>query len=213
MPDIDTLDPLFLNHCLPFTAEIKQCSRFGVDAGSRPEWNLRRWPSSHPSRPRKSFVARASRPSVFSSVSSCWKLTFAKYDWSRDATTTRPSGTPRVSVGISLAKDDTATVFGEDVAFGGVFRCTKAGSVSSSRREIYSAIFMEPKILYRSAVEQVPIGDYELPLSRAEVLILGADLTLLTWGTPVYHCEAALSLPADLPPSPESARPSLSTAH
>jgi hypothetical protein len=135
-----------------------------------------------------------------------------------------------VSIGISLAKDDTATVFGEDVAFGGVFRCTKVsyvsflrysificfalagfgrrvwwamrpvsvspmiqpscqtGSVSSSldnRREIYSVIFMEPKILYRSAVEQVPIGDYELPLSRAEVLILGADLTLLTWGMPL----------------------------
>ena len=71
---------------------------------------------------------------------------------------------------------------------------------------------MEPKILYRSAwSKSIPIGDYELPLSRAEVLILGADLTLLTWGTPVYHCEAALSLPADLPPSPESARPSLST--
>ena len=25
---------------------------------------------------------------------------------------------------IALAKDDTAVVFGEDVAFGGVFRCT-----------------------------------------------------------------------------------------
>ena len=71
---------------------------------------------------------------------------------------------------------------------------------------------MEPKILYRSAwSKSIPIGDYELPLGRAEVLILGADLTLLTWGTPVYHCEAALSLPADLPPSPKSARPSLST--
>lgn len=27
---------------------------------------------------------------------------------------------------IALAKDDTAIVFGEDVAFGGVFRCTMA---------------------------------------------------------------------------------------
>ena len=27
-------------------------------------------------------------------------------------------------VRIALAKDDTAVVFGEDVAFGGVFRCT-----------------------------------------------------------------------------------------
>jgi 2-oxoisovalerate dehydrogenase E1 component beta subunit len=58
---------------------------------------------------------------------------------------------------------------------------------------------MEPKILYRSAIEQVPIDDFELPLGRAEVLVPGADLTLLTWGTPLYHCEAALSLLADPP--------------
>jgi 2-oxoisovalerate dehydrogenase E1 component beta subunit len=70
---------------------------------------------------------------------------------------------------------------------------------------------MEPKILYRSAIEHVPIDDFELPLGRAEVLVPGADLTLLTWGTPVYHCEAALSMLADPPPSlaplvPETAR-------
>jgi 2-oxoisovalerate dehydrogenase E1 component beta subunit len=28
---------------------------------------------------------------------------------------------------------------------------------------------MEPKILYRAAVEQVPVADYELPLGRAEL--------------------------------------------
>ena len=60
---------------------------------------------------------------------------------------------------------------------------------------------MEPKILYRSAIEQVPIDDFELPLGRAEVLLSGTDLTLLTWGTPVYHCETALGLLADPPAS------------
>lgn len=79
---------------------------------------------------------------------------------------------------------------------------------------------MEPKILYRSAgislpmqttlcyrpitlptVEQVPIDDYTLPLSRAETLIPGSDLTLLTWGTPVYHCESAIQLLKSPPPS------------
>ena len=58
---------------------------------------------------------------------------------------------------------------------------------------------MEPKVLYRSAIEQVPIDDFELPLGRAEVLVPGADLTLLTWGTPLYHCETALSLLAEPP--------------
>ena len=51
---------------------------------------------------------------------------------------------------------------------------------------------MEPKILYRSAVEQVPIDDYSIPLGQAETLIPGSDVTLLTWGTPIYHCETAI---------------------
>ena len=33
---------------------------------------------------------------------------------------------------------------------------------------------MEPKILYRAAVEQVPVADYELPLGKAEVLKEGS---------------------------------------
>jgi 2-oxoisovalerate dehydrogenase E1 component beta subunit len=47
---------------------------------------------------------------------------------------------------------------------------------------------MEPKILYCSHRR------FELPLGRAEILVPDADLTLLTWGTPVYHCETALGL-------------------
>jgi 2-oxoisovalerate dehydrogenase E1 component beta subunit len=78
---------------------------------------------------------------------------------------------------------------------------------------------MEPKILYRSAgrststfvvlradirkVEQVPADDYELPLGKAEILVPGSDLTLLTWGTPVYHCEAALHMLSSPPPELE----------
>ena len=45
-----------------------------------------------------------------------------------------------------------------------------------------------------AAVEQVPIDDYEVPLDKAEILQPGADLTLLSWGTPVYHCETALHM-------------------
>lgn len=230
----------------------------------------------------------------------------------------------RDAMGIALAKDDTAIIFGEDVAFGGVFRCTMGlaeefgrervfntplseqgiagfgigvaamgqtaiaeiqfsdyifpafdqlvneaakfryrsggqfnvgrltvrtptmsvghgglyhsqspegffmgasglklvvprsplqakGLLLASIRDPNPVIFMEPKILYRSAVEQVPVDDFELPLGRAEVLIPGADLTLLTWGTPLYHCETALSMlsepPATLAPLvPEALR-------
>ena len=48
-------------------------------------------------------------------------------------------------------------------------------------------------------MEQVPIDDYEIPLGKAEILTPGSDLTLLTWGTPVYHCEAALHMLANPP--------------
>ncbi|KAG2739234.1 pyruvate dehydrogenase [Suillus brevipes Sb2] len=75
------------------------------------------------------------------------------------------------------------------------------GLLLSAIRDPNPVIFMEPKVLYRSAVEQVPIDDYALPLSRAEILIPGSDLTLLTWGTPVYHCESALRLLKSPPPS------------
>lgn len=34
-------------------------------------------------------------------------------------------------------------------------------------------IFLEPKILYRSAIEDVPNEDYYLPLSKADILLKG----------------------------------------
>ncbi|KAF8590024.1 thiamine diphosphate-binding protein [Ramaria rubella] len=85
------------------------------------------------------------------------------------------------------------------------------GLLLASIRDPNPVIFMEPKILYRSSVEQVPTDDFEIPLGRAEVLTPGADLTLLTYGTPIYHCETALSMLHSPPPSiahhvPESVR-------
>lgn len=53
-------------------------------------------------------------------------------------------------------------------------------------------IFMEPKALYRAAVEQVPIDAYTLPLSVAEIVKPGKDLTLISYGHPMYTCSAAL---------------------
>lgn len=54
-------------------------------------------------------------------------------------------------------------------------------------------LFMEPKVLYRAAVEQVPVGDYTLPLSKAEVLRQGADVTIVSYGQPLYQCLTAAS--------------------
>lgn len=54
-------------------------------------------------------------------------------------------------------------------------------------------IFMEPKILYRAAVEQVPLEAYELPLDRAEVLKEGKDVTIISYGHPLYTCSSAIA--------------------
>jgi 2-oxoisovalerate dehydrogenase E1 component beta subunit len=62
------------------------------------------------------------------------------------------------------------------------------GLLLSCIRDQNPCIFFEPKILYRSAVEQVPTKDYECPLGKADVLVDGGDVTLIGWGTQV-SCE------------------------
>ncbi|XP_048771479.2 2-oxoisovalerate dehydrogenase subunit beta, mitochondrial-like [Ostrea edulis] len=60
------------------------------------------------------------------------------------------------------------------------------GLLMSCIRDDNPCIFFEPKILYRGAVEEVPTKDYTLPLSQAEVLLEGGDVTLVGWGTQVH---------------------------
>ncbi|RYO97056.1 hypothetical protein DL765_011354 [Monosporascus sp. GIB2] len=66
------------------------------------------------------------------------------------------------------------------------------GLLLSAIRSNDPCIFMEPKILYRAAVEQVPLGPYTLPLSKAEVLKQGKDLTIISYGQPLYICHSAI---------------------
>ncbi|KAI5369060.1 hypothetical protein J4E82_010163 [Alternaria postmessia] len=54
-------------------------------------------------------------------------------------------------------------------------------------------VFMEPKILYRAAVEHVPVDAFYLPLDKAEVLKTGKDVTIVSYGTPLYTCSAAIA--------------------
>lgn len=55
-------------------------------------------------------------------------------------------------------------------------------------------IFMEPKALYRAAVEQVPTEPYTLPLSKAQILKEGTDVTVISYGQPLYTCSSAISV-------------------
>jgi 2-oxoisovalerate dehydrogenase E1 component beta subunit len=67
------------------------------------------------------------------------------------------------------------------------------GLLLASIRTADPVLFMEPKILYRAAVEQVPVDAYELPLDKAEVLKTGKDVTIISYGTPLYTCSAAIA--------------------
>jgi 2-oxoisovalerate dehydrogenase E1 component beta subunit len=53
-------------------------------------------------------------------------------------------------------------------------------------------VFMEPKALYRAAVEAVPTGAYTIPLSTAEVIKPGKDITVISYGHPLYTCSSAI---------------------
>ncbi len=66
------------------------------------------------------------------------------------------------------------------------------GLLLSAIRSNDPCVFMEPKILYRAAVEQVPTGPYTLPLSKAEVLKQGEDVTIISYGQPLYTCNSAI---------------------
>ncbi|XP_015903426.1 2-oxoisovalerate dehydrogenase subunit beta, mitochondrial [Parasteatoda tepidariorum] len=71
------------------------------------------------------------------------------------------------------------------------------GLLLSCIRDKNPCIFFEPKILYRMAVEQVPLKDYELPLSTAEVLVEGDDVTVIGWGTQVHVLREVCQLAED----------------
>lgn len=60
------------------------------------------------------------------------------------------------------------------------------GLLLSCVRDEDPCLFFEPKVLYRTAVEEVPIGDYQIELSKAEIVKQGSDVTLVGWGTQLH---------------------------
>lgn len=59
------------------------------------------------------------------------------------------------------------------------------GLLLSSIRAPDPVVFFEPKALYRAAVEEVPVGDYMVPLGKAKVKRAGSDVTIVAWGNQV----------------------------
>ena len=66
------------------------------------------------------------------------------------------------------------------------------GLLRASINDNNPVIFMEPKILYRSAVEYVPEEDYEIPLGKADVVKTGSDVTVVGYGSQMYVLEKAV---------------------
>ncbi len=70
------------------------------------------------------------------------------------------------------------------------------GLLLAAIREPDPVIFFEPKAIYRAAVGEVPVRDYELPLGVAQVVQQGTDITLLGWGAQMLQIAKAAELAA-----------------
>ncbi|WVZ62056.1 hypothetical protein U9M48_011844 [Paspalum notatum var. saurae] len=77
------------------------------------------------------------------------------------------------------------------------------GLLLASIRDPNPVVFFEPKWLYRLAVEEVPEEDYMLPLSQAEVIRKGSDITLIGWGAQLGVLKEACEDAAKGEPCPE----------
>ncbi|MDW8041621.1 MAG: alpha-ketoacid dehydrogenase subunit beta [Nitrososphaerota archaeon] len=60
------------------------------------------------------------------------------------------------------------------------------GLLLSSIRDDDPVIFFEPKRLYHSMKEEVPEGEYVVPLGKARLVREGDDVTIVTYGATVY---------------------------
>ena len=59
------------------------------------------------------------------------------------------------------------------------------GLLLSAIRDPDPVLFMEPKRIYRAIREEVPEGDYTIPLGKARLVQEGKDITLIAWGAMV----------------------------
>lgn len=68
------------------------------------------------------------------------------------------------------------------------------GLLLSSIRSPDPVIFFEPKALYRALVEEVPVGDYMVPIGVGRMVQHGTDVTLVGWGGQVHVLEKACEM-------------------
>jgi pyruvate dehydrogenase E1 component beta subunit len=72
------------------------------------------------------------------------------------------------------------------------------GLLISSIRDPDPVFFFEPKKLYRAFREEVPEGEYTVPIGEGRKLAEGDELTLISWGAMVKVCQEALEKVKDI---------------
>ncbi len=70
------------------------------------------------------------------------------------------------------------------------------GLLVAALRDPDPVIFLEPKRIYRAIREEVPEGDYTVPLSTAKVIREGSSVTVVAWGAMVREAVRAADLVA-----------------
>ena len=56
------------------------------------------------------------------------------------------------------------------------------GLIVSAIRDPDPVLFLEPKRIYRAIKEEVPDGEYTIPIGQAKVIREGSDVTVISWG-------------------------------
>jgi pyruvate dehydrogenase E1 component beta subunit len=65
------------------------------------------------------------------------------------------------------------------------------GLLTSAVEDPDTVLYFEPKRLYRLFKEEVPEGEYRVPLGKARVVREGEDISIVTYGGMVSVCEKA----------------------
>ena len=71
------------------------------------------------------------------------------------------------------------------------------GLLLSSIRDPDPVLFLEPAKIYRAIKEEVPDGEYVIPLGEARVVLEGKDVTLITWGAMLHPSLKAVNQAAE----------------
>jgi len=66
------------------------------------------------------------------------------------------------------------------------------GLLLASIREQNPVIFLEPKWIYRSSVEEVNVDDFEIPLGKARIVKEGQSVTIIGWGAQILVLQKAI---------------------